>query len=48
MISFQPCLMEKEGSSSSPISFLEQQKWYKKYWKNTSTYRLMPIELGNG
>jgi hypothetical protein len=29
----QPCLMRKEGGSSSPISFLEQQKWYKKHWK---------------
>jgi len=26
----QPCLMRKEGSSSSPISFLEQEKWYKR------------------
>jgi hypothetical protein len=29
----QPCLMSKEGGSSSPISFLEQQKWYKRYWQ---------------
>jgi len=28
-----PCLMKKEGGASSPISFLEQQKWYKKHWK---------------
>ena len=28
----QPCLMGKEGSSSSPISFLEQSKWHKKRW----------------
>jgi len=26
----QPYLMRKEGSSSSPISFVEQQKWYKR------------------
>ena len=26
----QPCLISKEGSSSSPISFSEQQKWYKR------------------
>jgi hypothetical protein len=25
--------MIKAGGSSSPISFLEQQKWYKKHWK---------------
>jgi len=29
----QPCLAEKEGGSSSPISFLEEQKWYKRRWK---------------
>lgn len=29
----QPCLIGKEGNSSSPISFLEQQKWYKRWWK---------------
>jgi len=29
----QPCLMRKEGGSSSPISFLEQGKWYKRWWK---------------
>ena len=29
----QPCLMRKEGGSSSPISFLEQEKWYRKWWK---------------
>jgi hypothetical protein len=29
----QPYLMKKEGGSSSPISFTEQQKWYKKCWK---------------
>lgn len=29
----QPCLMKKEGGSSSPISFIEQEKWYKKFWK---------------
>lgn len=28
----QPCLMSKEGGSSSPISFTEQRKWYKKHW----------------
>jgi len=28
----QPCLTSKEGSSSSPISFLEQEKWYKRFW----------------
>ncbi|MEG7979048.1 MAG: hypothetical protein NY202_04015 [Mollicutes bacterium UO1] len=26
----QPCRMRKEGSSSGPISFAEQQKWFKK------------------
>jgi late competence protein required for DNA uptake (superfamily II DNA/RNA helicase) len=26
----QPCLMRKKGRSSSPISFSEQSKWYKK------------------
>jgi len=25
--------MKKEGSASSSISFLEQQKWYKRHWK---------------
>ena len=29
----QSCLISKEGNSSSPISFLEQQKWYKRWWK---------------
>lgn len=29
----QPCLIKKEGGSSSPISFLEKGKWYKKWWK---------------
>lgn len=29
----QPCLLKKEGGSSSPISFLEQGKWYRKFWK---------------
>jgi hypothetical protein len=29
----QPCLMKKEGSSTSPSSFSEQNKWYKRYWK---------------
>ena len=29
----QPCLMSKESGSSSPISFLEQQKWFKRWWK---------------
>lgn len=29
----QPCRMGKEGGSSGPISFTEQQKWYKKWWK---------------
>jgi hypothetical protein len=24
--------MKKEGGSSSPISFLEQGKWFKKRW----------------
>jgi len=28
----QPYRMKKEGSASSPISFLEQSKWYKKRW----------------
>ena len=28
----QPCLISKKGSSSSPISFLEQSKWYRKRW----------------
>lgn len=29
----QPCRTKKEGGSSQPISFTEQQKWYKKQWK---------------
>jgi hypothetical protein len=29
----QPCLARKEGSSSSPISFWEWQKWFKRLWK---------------
>lgn len=29
----QPCLMRKEGESSSPISFLERRKWFKRCWK---------------
>jgi len=29
----QPCLMKKEGGASGSVSFLERQKWYKRYWK---------------
>lgn len=29
----QPCLVRKEEGASSPISFFEQSKWYKKHWK---------------
>jgi len=29
----QPCLTRKTGGSSSPISFSEQSKWYKRFWK---------------
>jgi hypothetical protein len=29
----QFCLIKKEGGASSPISFIEQQKWFKKQWK---------------
>lgn len=29
----QPCLMSKERGASGTISFLEQQKWYQRYWK---------------
>ncbi|MCE8162791.1 MAG: hypothetical protein I3273_01515 [Candidatus Moeniiplasma glomeromycotorum] len=29
----QPCLMNKEGQSSSPVSFSEQSKWYRKRWR---------------
>ena len=28
----QSCRMRKESGSSSPISFLEQEKWYKRHW----------------
>jgi len=28
----QPCLIRKEGSASGATSFLEQSKWYKKWW----------------
>ena len=28
----QPCLMKKEGGSSSPISFTEKSQWYQKHW----------------
>ena len=28
----QPCLMNRESGSSSPISFSERSKWYKKWW----------------
>jgi hypothetical protein len=28
----RPCLVKKTGGGSSPISFSEQQKWYKKSW----------------
>jgi|SRR6185437_14408119 len=27
----QPCLLKKAGGASGPISFAEQQKWFKKY-----------------
>ena len=29
----QTCLIKKTGGASSPISFLEQSKLYKRYWK---------------
>jgi hypothetical protein len=29
----QPCLAQKTAGSSSPVSFLEEQKWYKRHWK---------------
>lgn len=29
----QPCLVKKIGGGSSPISFLEQEKWFKRYWR---------------
>jgi hypothetical protein len=29
----QPCRMAKKSGASSPISFLGQSKWYKRYWK---------------
>ena len=29
----QPCLVRKTGGSSSPISFSEKAKWYKRWWK---------------
>jgi hypothetical protein len=29
----QPCLIKKEGRASGSISFLERQKWFKRYWK---------------
>jgi hypothetical protein len=28
----QPCLLKKENGASSPLSFLEQQKWFRKHW----------------
>ena len=28
----QPCLLKKEGGASGPLSFTEQQKWFKKRW----------------
>jgi hypothetical protein len=27
------CLVKKTGGSSSPVSFLAQERWYKKHWK---------------
>ena len=29
----QPCRMKKEDRSSGPVCFLEQRKWFKRYWK---------------
>jgi len=43
----QPCLMNKKGGSSSPISFLEQSKWFKKQWginlKEWLDYDCLPV-----
>jgi hypothetical protein len=44
----QPCLMRKKGSSSSPINFLEQERWYKRFWKIElaewlETYNCLPV-----
>jgi len=44
----QPCRMKKEGGASSPVSFLERQKWYGKYWKIDleewlDKYRCLPV-----
>lgn len=47
----QPCLMRKEGGSSSPISFLEQEKWYKRWWKIEivewlEKFQCLPVNAG--
>lgn len=47
----QPCLMKKEGSSSSPISFLGERKWYKKRWgidlaEWLDNYQCLPVNAG--
>lgn len=43
----QPCLMGREGGSSSPISFSERSKWFKKYWginlKEWLDYGCLPV-----
>ena len=47
----QPCRMRKESSASSPISFLEQGKWYKKRWginlaEWLDNYQCLPVNAG--
>lgn len=44
----QPCLTKEKGNSTSPISFWNQQKWYKKHWGINliywlETYKNLPV-----
>jgi len=47
----QPCRMKKEGGASGSVSFLERQKWYKRYWKTDlgewlEKYGCLPVNAG--
>ena len=47
----QPCRMRKEGGASGSVSFLERQKWYKRYWEIDlvewlEKYGCLPVNTG--
>lgn len=44
----QPCLVKEKGGASGSISFFEESKWYKRFWKIDlgewlETYECLPV-----